>query len=56
MSLRNLRIAGAIAGSLVATVKAVGDYRRHQSHDEHSQKCDCFTGCTGCYTDAALHG
>lgn len=56
MSLKHLRIAGYIAGSLVAIVKAVGDYRRHQGHDGHSQKCDCFAGCTGCYTDAALHG
>lgn len=51
-----LRIAGIVAGATIATVRTVGNYRRHGGHDEHSKQCSCFNDCTGCIVDAAING
>lgn len=51
-----LRIAGIVAGATIATVRTVGNYRRHSGHDAHSKNCSCFNDCINCVADAALNG
>ena len=49
MSVTNaLRLASNLFATGLYTFKIVADYRKHGTHEFHSQLCDCMGYCTRC--------
>lgn len=52
--LRTLVAIQTIAFTGYTIMRYVGDYRRHSTHDEHNQRCNCLSSCFRCAFEAAL--
>jgi hypothetical protein len=47
-----IRTAATLCFLSLSLVGAIGNYRRHRTHEEHSQTCQCFSGCQQCVVTA----
>jgi len=42
--------------AILTGIKIWADYRKHATHGKHSQRCDCFSQCLPCATEAIRAG
>ena len=48
-----IQLVTSVLGLVTLSVTITGQYRRHRTHEKHSQQCPCLTGCSPCTFDAA---
>jgi len=52
-TLTKIRIISNSLGLGLVGLKTVADIRTHRTHDEHHQRCQCFSQCFRCAVDGA---
>ena len=51
-----ISLASSCTMAILTGIKIWADYRKHATHGKHSQRCDCFSQCLPCATEAIRAG